>query len=253
VIANTDGHRWLSLEDDDDAVWLFDVDFLMSNYTCIYGQGCPSISAEPDPTGTLGCCEHGAHFVDDEDHDTVLGYIDRLTPENWENHQVAQRRGGPTKQISDNGTKSWTTRTADGACILLNGPDFPGGAGCALHIAALSHDERPVAWKPSVCWQVPIRIDVHENDYGVETVMLRAWERRDWGGGGDDFHWWCTESDEAYVGSSPVYRSAREELVELLGEALYDRLVTHLDELSRQVSVTLNPVNSTPSPSNHES
>ena len=51
------------------------------------------------------------------------------------------------------------TRVVDGACIFLNRPGFAGGAGCALHLAAVDAGESPIDWKPSVCWQLPIRVD----------------------------------------------------------------------------------------------
>ncbi len=46
---------------------------------------------------------------------------------------------------------------------------------------ALEQRKRPVDFKPDVCWQVPIRFDVHTDDYEQDTVFVRAWERRDWG------------------------------------------------------------------------
>ena len=60
------------------------------------------------------------------------------------------------------------------------------------------------------------------------TSRLRDWKRRDWGDGGTEFHWWCTEAPEAYIGTEPVYVSARDEIVELIGAPIYDRLVTAL-------------------------
>ena len=49
------------------------------------------------------------------------------------------------------------TRVVDGACIFLNRTGFAGGAGCALHLAAFDAGESPIDFKPSVCWQLPIR------------------------------------------------------------------------------------------------
>src|SRR5918994_2179629 len=51
------------------------------------------------------------------------------------------------------------TRVVGGACIFLNRPGFAGGAGCALHLAAMDAGEPPIEWKPSVCWQLPVRVD----------------------------------------------------------------------------------------------
>lgn len=231
-----DIHDWLSLDDGESSTWLFDTEFLLSNYQCIYGQGCPSIESEPDPTGTRGCCSHGAHFVDGDDRRRVAKLAATLTKDEWQYRGRAKSRGGPLKKKK---TGEWVTRKADGACIFLNREDFASGPGCALHVGALNRGERPLDWKPSVCWQVPIRLDVHEDDYGHETVMVRAWLRRDWGPGGEHFHWWCTEEDEAYSGSTPVYESAKDELVELVGEAIYERLATELAERRRGTRVSI--------------
>lgn len=121
------------------------------------------------------------------------------------------------------------TRLVDGACIFLNRSDHPRGAGCALHQAALARGERPMDWKPDVCWQVPLRLEIHTDDYEHDTYLLRAWERRDWGAGGADFDWWCIEEEEAYQGATPVYRTMAAELEELMGEPLYRRLRALLD------------------------
>ena len=227
--------QWLELIDADGATWLFDVGFLLSDYRCIYGEGCRSIEPEPDPTETIGCCSHGAHFVDKEDRLDVLAAAARLRPDQWQFHDRAAERGGPLKKRSGD----WTTRKADGACIFLNRDGFEGGSGCALHIGALEAGERPLDWKPQVCWQVPIRLDVHTDDYGHETVMVRAWQRRDWGPGGDEFNWWCTESPDAHIGTDPFYVTAGEELDELLGTDLYKRLVTSLERRRTETPVRL--------------
>lgn len=214
---------WLAIEDGE-TNWLFDVGFLLSNYHCIYGRGCQSISDEPDPTGTIGCCLHGAHFIDRQDRERVKARAALLTDGEWEHRARTGERGGAVKKKGG----EWMTRKAKGACVFLNGPDFAGGQGCALHIGALNRGERPIDWKPTVCWQLPIRLDVHTDDYGYETVLVRAWQRRDWGPGGDEFGWWCTEADEAYTAPEPLYRGAADELTELVGADVYARLVEEL-------------------------
>lgn len=232
-----DGHDWYSIEDpEDESTWLFDTTFLLSDYGCIYGSGCRSIDHEPDPTGTLGCCTHGAHFVDDEDRAVVASMVGRLSDDQWQFADRARRKGGPIKRTKDG---DWVTRKVDGACIFLNRDGFAGGAGCALHIGAEANGERPIDWKPDVCWQVPIRLDVHENDYGHETIFVRAWERRDWGPGGDEFNWWCIEDDVAYTGLAPLYLTARDELIEMVGQPIYERLSAELDRRRAETPVSL--------------
>lgn len=251
-----DAHRWISLCDDDDGVWMFDVTYLLSHYHCIYGRGCPGIDEEPDHSEAFGCCIHGAYFVDDDDLDTTHEYVQRLTEEDWQFKSVADastngRQGAKGKPRNYGAYEKiesgeWTTRIHNGACIFLNRPDFHSGAGCALHTAAVRHGERPMDWKPDVCWQVPIRMDVHTDDNGHDTVFVRAWERRDWGDGGADFHWWCIEEDAAYTADDPVYRTSRDELIGFVGEPLYERLVTELERIAgaAETPVDLRPTRS---------
>lgn len=241
MTAGQDLHEWISLEDGD-STWVFDASFLLSSYHCIYGAGCRSIETEPDPSGTIGCCSHGAHFVDREDRKRVEALAAQLSAEEWQFKARAEERGGSTKKGSGG---SWVTRKAKGACIFLNRDGFEGGSGCALHLGAMNRGERPLDWKPAVCWQVPLRLDVHTDDYGHETVLLRAWQRRDWGDGGADFNWWCIEDEAAYSADAPVYETARDELVELMGDEVYRRMAAELDRRRRETPVELSAGSST--------
>ena len=80
-----------------------------------------------------------------------------------------------------------------------------------------------------MCWQVPIRLEHATDENGHLTSRLREWKRRDWGEGGADFHWWCTESPEAFVGAEPVYVTSRDEIIELVGEEVYELMVGQLE------------------------
>ena len=75
-----------------------------------------------------------------------------------------------------------------------------------------------------MCWQLPLRLDDHTDDDGHVTSTLREWKRRDWGEGGAEFHWWCTEDPEAFVDREPVYVTMRDEIVEMVGQTAYDLL-----------------------------
>ena len=123
------------------------------------------------------------------------------------------------------------TRVVDGACIFLNRPGFAGGEGCALHIAAIEANESPTDWKPSVCWQLPLRVDWHEVDDATETATVRRWTRSDWGKQGEKMAWCCTErSDgaEAYVGTERVIESMADSITALAGEEVYVELRSRL-------------------------
>ena len=221
-----DLHEWVSFEDpDEDRTWVFDITFLASAWTCIYGRGCQGVLTAPAPELEQGCCSYGAHFVDDDDEATTLAYAARLTSEQWQLRSVAARKGGPTKRSSTGEVK---TRLVDGACIFLNRPGFAGGIGCALHRGALDAGERPLDWKPDVCWQLPLRLEEHTDDDGHVTSTLREWKRRDWGAGGAEFHWWCTDDSLAFVDHSPVYETLEAEIVELVGRKAYDIFAAHM-------------------------
>jgi hypothetical protein len=225
-----DRHEWVSFDDpDEQRTWVFDLTYLASNWRCIFGDGCQGVLTGPAEELVQGCCSYGAHFVDEEDERTTLEYAARLTDEQWQLKAQAKRKGGATKVNKDGERK---TRVVDGACIFLNRPDFARGAGCALHVAAMDAGERPLDWKPDVCWQLPLRLEEHTDDHGHVTSTLREWKRRDWGEGGNDFHWWCTESDDAFVDHDPVYVTNRDEIVEMVGAPVYQMLVDHLAERS---------------------
>src|SRR4051794_9058633 len=54
-----DRHEWVSFEDpDEDRTWVFDVTFLMSKWSCIYGRGCQGVLTGPAPELMHGCCTH---------------------------------------------------------------------------------------------------------------------------------------------------------------------------------------------------
>ncbi len=231
VSGPDDVHEWISFEDPDEhRTWLFDATFLRSAYTCIYGCGCQGILDEPAPELAQGCCSFGAHFSDAGDVAVVRRHFDRIRPEHMQFHRKAARKGYLADgDPDDEGNPTTVTRLVDGACIFLNRPGFEGGVGCALHIAALAAGEPPLDWKPEVCWQVPIRLEHSTDEVGHLTSRLREWKRRDWGPGGDDFAWWCTESSDAFVGSEPLYRSARDEIVRLIGVPIYELMVEQLE------------------------
>jgi hypothetical protein len=219
-------HEWASFEVDE-ATYVFDLTFLTSAWTCIFGAGCLGVMTEPAPELVHGCCTYGAHFTGKADRKRVAARAQQLTAAQWQFKDEAERRGGP---IHKDGDGAIVSELVDGACIFLNRVGFPTGPGCALHQAALAVDERPLDWKPEVCWQLPLRLDNHVDDNGHLTWTLREWKRRDWGEGGEEFHWWCTEGPEAFADHRKVYETLRDEIIELVGQEPYDLLCAHLKE-----------------------
>jgi len=207
-----------------DTVWRFDTDFLRSRWTCIWGRGCLGILAEPAPHLGQGCCSIGAELDGEEEARNLSALAATLDPARFQHHAEAAA-GGIFSDDSRTGT-----RVVDDACIFLNHPEFPGGPGCALHLAALDAGESPIDWKPSVCWQLPLKVDWEQRDDGTEIATVRRWTRRDWGDEGEPMAWCCTEGDLAYVGDRPVIESVGEEIEALTGSEVFVELRRRLSE-----------------------
>jgi hypothetical protein len=207
---------------------MFDVTFLESNWTCIFGRGCQGVLTGPAPELEHGCCSYGAHFTGRKDIRRVEAAAAELTPEQWQFSRKGRDRDGKMKITKRNAAGDTTTRLVDDACIFLNRPGFPGGAGCALHRAAIERGVPHLELKPDVCWQLPIRREDEVADDGHVTSIVRQWDRRDWGEGGAEFHWWCTESADAFIGDTPVYVELRPELIAMVGETAYRRVARYL-------------------------
>lgn len=232
---------WVEFPDpaDDEQIFRCDLTWLTSRWNCIFGSGCEGIQAG---RASDGCCTLGAHFSDDDDEKRVAGHVDRLTPELWQFHDVAAQGGakGGWAEVNEDGDRQ--TRRHQGACVFLNRPGFAAGAGCALHLLALREGREPLETKPDVCWQLPIRRTYdwieRPDDTRVLQISIGEYDRRGWGPGGHDLHWWCTGARSAHGAGDPVYVSYRAELTELMGTQGYAALV----ELCEQRLASLLPM-----------
>lgn len=227
--------EWVEFLDpaDPDHLVRADLTWLTSAWTCVFGRGCAGVV---EGRAEDGCCNHGAFFTDEDDLARVEAAVAELTPLDWQRHP-----GSPV------GREAWTepdtlsepaagepaeqalrTRVTDGACLFLNRPGHPGGAGCALHAMALRQGRHPLETKPDVCWQLPVRREQEWVDRPDETRVLVStigeFDRRGWGPGGHDLHWWCTGSPAAHVAAEPLVETYGPELTALLGAAAYAEL-----------------------------
>lgn len=223
--------RFEEITDPVDGVrWRVDLGFLASNWTCIWGNGCEGILARPAAHLNQGCCSVGAHLIDDDEARLISALGLTLDPDRFEQHEAAMVGGvlAPGDQPA--------TRVVDDACIFFNKPGFAGGTGCALHLAAEDEGESPMDWKPSICWQAPLKVDLDPDG----TRTLRPWQRSDWGAQAE-LAWCCTEANTdgamegvtdgaadgttdrttggatAYIGRDPVAVTLAAELVGLVG------------------------------------
>ncbi|RZV48760.1 MAG: hypothetical protein EX269_00250 [Acidimicrobiales bacterium] len=202
----------------DGTVWHIDAEFLTSNWTCIWGKGCKGILPEPAEHLNQGCCSHGAQFLDDEEAMNTGALAATLDPPRFQFHAEAVAGG-----IYADESRT-LTRVVEGACIFHNRPGFAGGEGCALHLAAVDVGESPTTWKPSVCWQLPLRAETQEDGSNV----LRHWARTDWDEENSTIAWCCTEEPEPYIGETTVIESLAEELTAMVGPEVYVEITRRL-------------------------
>ncbi len=219
-------HEWVTIDDpDEDRTWLVDVTFLESGWHCIFGAGCQGVLTGPAPELEQGCCSYGAHLTGEEDAERVATAALTLTETQWQFRSKGRSKRGVIKTDGDG---ALVTRLADDACIFLNRPDFPGGAGCALHRAAIERGIEPLELKPDVCWQLPLRRSDEVAADGHVTTTLGEWSRSHWGDGGHEFHWWCTEAPEAFGAAQPAFETLRAEITAIAGPKVYKLIGRYL-------------------------
>jgi len=234
--------EWLEFTDPADPEHLVraDLTWLLSRWACVFGKGCHGVVAGRSADG---CCSHGAFFTDADDEKRVRGAAQRLNRNTWQHYRRGFARWTELDELD--GKPARRTALVDGACVFHNRPGFPGGYGCALHAQALRDGVHPLEYKPDVCWQLPIRREqewvTRPDGSRVLLSVIAEFDRRGWGEGGHDLHWWCTSSPEAHGGSRPLYQEYEPELTALLGELAYRRLAELCAARQAQGLVAVHP------------
>lgn len=230
---------WIEFQDpaDQGQVYRCDLTWLTSNWTCIFGNGCPGIYADaPDS----GCCTLGAHFSDKADEKRTAEAVARLDDSLWQKKPAGTVKRKDWVETDEDGERK--TRVVGSACIFHNDRNFQGegGYGCALHALALREGVHFVETKPDVCWQLPIRRSFRNVELADGTsyleISIGEYDRRGWGPGGHDLDWYCSGNTEAHVGAEPVYLSNAAELVALMGQDAYDVLAARCEDHLRSRS-----------------
>jgi len=234
--------EWIEFTDpaDDGHVIRADLTWLLSRWSCVYGSGCKGIIGRP----VEGCCSHGAFFTDKEDEQRVKAAVKKLTPATWQHYRKGFKNWTELDELDDKPARRTATRPGAG-CVFQNDPDFAGGGGCALHGQALRDGEHPLKYKPDVCWQLPIRRAqewiTRPDETKVLLEVIGEFDRRAWGPGGHDLHWWCTSSPDAHVAAEPVYVTYGPELTALLGDKAYAQLARLCQDRESRGLVAVHP------------
>lgn len=230
-MADTEPREWFEFNGrigEKETIISVDVTFLMSGYHCIWGCGCPGAWGASDKVNghILGCCNTGPDFAED-DIPRISALIHRLDPSRVDSYDRIVTQGWWYQQGDLKKNGRLLARRADDHCIFLNtGKKDTAPMGCSLHVAAIDNNERPIDWKPSACWMLPLWAEWDdEGRYIVsywDSDNNGSWQGRETG-------WWCLEAPEAYTGDVPVYVTYAEELSELIGEINYKVVRDYLD------------------------
>jgi hypothetical protein len=237
--------EWVEFYDPDNPEHLIaaDLTWLLSRWTCVFGT--------PACRGTVagrphdGCCSHGAFLSDDDDRARLDDAVKKLTEDDWQFREKGLGHKGYLELDENDGQSQFRTRKHKDACIFLNRPEFAGGAGCALHSKALKLGVPPLTMKPDVCWQLPIRRSqewvTRPDGTEILKTTITEYDRRGWGSGGADLHWYCTGDPAAHIGAKQVWESLADELTELLGKKAYAELASMCKRRSRLGLVAVHP------------
>lgn len=220
--------------------WLVHVNFLLSNWTCIYAQGCPGLTPANQNRyfDDVGCCKLGAWFSDTEDYEHTEQMMSELTDEDWDAEQRAyvEKNGFAIVYKQDEDEINAKTRVNGFGCVFANRNDGSvgktGKTGCAFHHLAERTGRDHVDTMPWVCWQLPIKYDYNEE---LEAHTIYPWNVDQWGEPDEDGShdsmscWWCVDSPEAYVGEQSVYRTMERELRKIMKDEVYEQMVPLLE------------------------
>ena len=231
----TFAREWIEFPNPEDPKQLFkcDLTWLTSRWNCIFGAGCKGIDKE---FPNHGCCSDGAYYFSQEDEVRTTKAASRLTPDMWDNYEVAHK--GKKISITEIGLDiDRKTKKVNSACIFFN--SNPKYFGCALHHLALKEEIHFAETKPDICWQLPLRRTWENREVGddtIEVIEIGEYTRNAWGEGGVDMDWYCTSNTEAHTGSQPLYISNKTELIKLMNEKAYEILAEHCDRRIKALS-----------------
>lgn len=255
--------EWFEFVHPDDPHHLFTIDLTWAESTWSCRFGTPQCHGISEALPEVGCCIHGAYLADETDRDDLYRAVSEMPARYWqlrpaevdaylaaadptqlepwlewdedEGEDGGSEGGDPTEE-----GPSLKTSVVDGACIFANRAGWSTGTGCALHQWAMETGRNIVGSKPEVCWQVPFsrEDEWQERPDGQEILRttIGEYDRRQWGGGGEDFDWWCTADPACHApqgagpsagAPEPVWRTMKHELVALIGEAPYEVLAAH--------------------------
>lgn len=213
---------------------IIDVIAMMSNYECVYGDGCqgtePWFGEGPtqkkfDSLPSMGCCRTAPSFLLDE-HDTpdrMRPSVDALTIEDAENVKLIQdwwykedKDGNPS-----------VLRQYKGNCVFLNSDEHE-NPGCSLWAHATRTGQRPQDIRPKICHTEPVMlIKIGQSEVTSRQILsLRPY----WLGWFNPDAWYCTKDPSTYRATTPVFHRMREQISWLIDDKeMEEKVIAALD------------------------
>ena len=221
--------EWVSFEDpDEQRTWVFDATFLRSSYHCIYGAGCKGVLDADATEMEQGCCSYGAHFVDEDDVANVVKHFVRLEPRHMQFYDEAVAAGflapGDPSDDGDAGDGDPPRRRR------LHLPQPPRVRRRVPAARCTSPRSRPASARSTGsrtcagscrCGSStrPTRTATSRRGCATGSAATGATAATTSTGG-------APRRRRPTSASEPVYVSARDEIVELVGAPIYDLLVS---------------------------
>lgn len=209
-----------------------DASFLMSNWTCLFGNGCPGLFTPNESVirDDVGCCKDSFYVQDDEDQDKIVQMISQLTDDDWDIELSEEVEKNGWLMIGEDGEPKG--RVFEGSCVFNNrnggSADQPG---CAFVAMSRRTGGDHIDVMPNVCWMLPLKYEqVDDSDFLFE---LGPWTIDKWFVERDHINsiqnpgfcsWWCVDSPEPYVGAEPVYKAMERELRQVVGDHAYETI-----------------------------
>lgn len=243
---------WLEFKDPaSDEVWRVPLSFMVSNWMCLFGQGCPghvpkgSKHTYPD----AGCCSIGTLITEPGEIAHTEAMVKLLTPEDWDDRlrKIAEKkghfrnRGKIELDVDDDGNDipgsefyPVNTRVVDRACIFSNRDNGSAGKpGCAFVALGQRLGRGHHEVMPPACWQLPFGQRWDEED---DVNVLVPWDRNYFGGQDEDgthdtwMQWWCMDAPDAFVNDQMVFKSLGIEIAAIMGQDAYDFMCLLIEE-----------------------
>lgn len=165
------------------------------------------------------CCRYDVPLTT-RDREVVLRHLDQVRLVLPPGSRLLDPEEEPFQPDDDYGVEMVHDNPLDGCQFNLY---LEGRCRCALHLAALKHDENPGDWKPVACSLWPLAVAAY-GDGGEDRLLLTIYceETRDLFDADDDGPFACiVDQDPAYP---RLYQSERPTLEYLFGASWWRRL-----------------------------